>query len=142
MLVARENLGVLLGADLVARLAGTDGVRLDALGGLQWFSCPRPSSPRWHDELAAILGGHGLDLGSAASADHFPIPSVMLAAVSAGQAFALVPQRCAEPFPETVAWSPIAGHSVVGRTWAVWLANSRRRDVAQLIAAFEEPDGA
>jgi hypothetical protein len=34
MLVARENLGVLLNEELAAQLAGPQGIRLDALAGL------------------------------------------------------------------------------------------------------------
>ncbi|WP_157681348.1 hypothetical protein [Mycobacterium sp. JS623] len=37
-------------------------------------------------------------------------------------------------------WTPLAEDPVVRRTWAVWSANARRRDVAQLITAFEQLD--
>jgi DNA-binding transcriptional LysR family regulator len=140
MLVARENLGVLLAEELAARLAGPNGIRLDALAGLDWVGFPRSNSPAWYDDLAAILRTHGIDAGSADSGDHFPIPSVTFTAVSAGYAFALAPPLWAHPIPETVVWSPLTGHPVVRRTWAVWPARSRRRDVAQLITALEQPD--
>ena len=142
MLVARENLGVLLAEELSARLAGPQGVRLDALTGLDWVGFPRSDSPAWYDELAAILRTHGIDAGAADSGDHFPIPSVMFTAVASGHAFALAPPLWAHPIPHTVAWTPLADDSVVRRTWAVWPASSRRRDVAQLITAFERSDAA
>jgi LysR substrate binding domain len=46
MLVLRENLGVLLASELAAGLVGPDGVRLDALNGLQWLGFPRSNSSR------------------------------------------------------------------------------------------------
>jgi DNA-binding transcriptional LysR family regulator len=138
MLVARENLGVLLNEELAARLAGPQGIRLDALAGLDWVGFPRCHSPAWYDELAAILRTHGIDPAPADSGDQFPIPSVMFTAVSSGHAFALVPPLWAHPIPHTVVWTPLADDPVVRRTWAVWPASSTRRDVAQLITAFEQ----
>jgi hypothetical protein len=35
---------------------------------------------------------------------------------------------------------PLAGKPVVRRTWVVWPAESRRRDVARLIASFQAPE--
>jgi DNA-binding transcriptional LysR family regulator len=142
MLVAREDLGVLLAEELAARLAGPQGIRLDALAGLDWVGFPRSDSPAWYDELAAILRTHGIDAGTADSGDHFPIPSVMFTAVASGHAFALAPPLWAHPIPHTVVWTPLADDPVVRRTWAIWPASSRRRDVAQLITAFEHPDDA
>jgi hypothetical protein len=139
MLVARENLGVLLAEELAARLAGPEGIRLDALAGLDWVGFPRSNSPAWYDELAAILRTHGTDAGTADSGDQFPIPSVMFTAVTSGRAFALAPPLWAHPIPHTVVWTPLDDDPVVRRTWAVWPANSRRRDIGQLIAAFDEP---
>jgi DNA-binding transcriptional LysR family regulator len=40
--------------------------------------------------------------------------------------------------PDTVRWVPLAGNPIVRRTWAVWPASSRRRDVAAFVAALEE----
>ncbi|OBF26745.1 hypothetical protein A5724_31200 [Mycobacterium sp. ACS1612] len=140
VLVARETLGVLLATDLGAQVTDSSGVRLDALRGLQWFDWPRASSPAWHDELAAILRGHGIDIGSADDEGEIAIPSVMLAAVGSRQAFALVPRHSVPPASDTVVWAPIAGDSVVQRTWAVWRATSRRRDIAQLITTLDAPD--
>ena len=140
MLVAKEDLGVLLATDLAEELRDSGAVGLDALRGLRWFSCLRSSSPSWHDEIASVLRGYGLDVGSAAVENAVQIPSVMLAAVSARDGFALVPQHCTATYPDTVTWSPIAGHSLVQRTWAVWRASTRRREIARLIAAFDLPE--
>ena len=139
ILVAREELGVLLSPKLAARLAGPDGVRLDALAGLDWVTFPRSNSPAWYDELAAILRPHGIDAGPADRGDQFPAPSVTFTALSCGDTFALAPQLRADPIPDTVVWSPLADHAVVRRTWAAWPASSRHRAVARLISAFEQP---
>jgi DNA-binding transcriptional LysR family regulator len=139
MLVAREELGVLLSEKLAARLTGVEGVRLDALIGLDWVAFPRSNSPAWYDELAAILRTHGIDVGPADRGDQFPIPSVTFTALSSGNAFALAPRLWAHAIPGAVVWSPLADHPVVRSTWAVWPASSRRRDVCRLITAFEQP---
>jgi DNA-binding transcriptional LysR family regulator len=139
MLVTREELGVLLSADQVAELAGPDGVALDALGGLGWLAFPRSDSPAWYDEVAAILRSHGLDPGPDAPDDQRLIAEVKLAAVSAGRAFALAPSNWSQPLPEGVTWAPLAGRPLVRRTWAVWAADSRRRDLGRFIAALDRP---
>jgi DNA-binding transcriptional LysR family regulator len=137
MLVAQENLGILLSGDLAARLADPDGIHLNALAGLQWIGFPRSGSPAWYDELAATLRSHGIDTGDHTDGENFVIPSVTFTALSAGQAFAFASQEWAHPIPETVVWCPLAGYPVVRRTWAVWPAECRNRDVAHLIAALE-----
>jgi DNA-binding transcriptional LysR family regulator len=137
MLVAQEHLGILLARDLAARLACPSGIHLNALAGLEWVSFPRSGSPAWYDELAATLRSHGIDAGDHEGDENFPIPSVTLTTLSAGQAFAFASPEWANPVPDTVVWRPLAGHPVVRRTWAVWPAECRNRDVAHLIAAFE-----
>ncbi|MEU7890312.1 LysR family transcriptional regulator [Microbispora bryophytorum] len=139
MLVAREKLGVLLAAEQAAELRGPGGIRLDALTGLEWVGFPRSGSPAWFDELTAILRSHGLDLGPAAPEGQELIAEVKLAAVSAGRAFALAPPRWPQPLPPAVAWSPLVGHPLIRRTWAVWPATARRRDLADFVAGFREP---
>jgi DNA-binding transcriptional LysR family regulator len=141
MLVVRENLGVLLAAGLAGERVGPEGVRLDALSGLQWLGFPRTNSPAWHDELTAILRSHGIDLGPAPPEDQLLIAEVKLAAVAVGDSFALAPQSWSHPIPDSVTWWPILGNPLVRRTWVVWPANSRRRDIGQLVTAFELPDG-
>nr|WP_246402421.1 LysR family transcriptional regulator [Jiangella mangrovi] len=137
MLVAEERLGVLLGADVAAELTGPDGVRLDALAGLDWIGFPRSGSPAWYDEIVAILRTHGLEPGPEAPEGQELIPDVKLAAVSAGGAFALAPPDWSAPLAGAVTWRPLAGHPLVRRTWAVWPAGSHRHDVGVLVAAFE-----
>ncbi|MFC4021206.1 LysR family transcriptional regulator [Micromonospora sp. GCM10011542] len=137
-LVLEERLGVLLAADHATRLAGPDGVRLDALVGLDWVGFPRSGSPTWYDEVTAILRGHGLDLGLVAPEGQELIAPVKLAAVIAGGAFALAPPNWQQPVPESLAWVPLAGGPLVRRTWAAWPASSRRRDLGHLVAALED----
>jgi DNA-binding transcriptional LysR family regulator len=138
MLVVKEHLGVLLAAGPAAELAGPEGVRLEALTGLRWVAFPRSGSPAWYDELTAILRSHGLDLGPEPPQGQTLIPEVKFAAVISGRAFALAPPAWSQPLPEAIIWSPLAGHPLVRRTWAVWQASSRRRDLAQFIGAFAE----
>ncbi|WP_346124496.1 LysR family transcriptional regulator [Micromonospora coerulea] len=137
VLVVAEPLGVLLAAEPAAALAGPDGIRLDALAGLDWVGFPRSGSPAWYDELTAILRSHGLDLGPGAPEGQELIPEVKLAAVTAGRAFALAPPSWPQPIPDSVTWSPLVGHPLVRRTWAAWPASSHRRDLGHLIAALE-----
>jgi DNA-binding transcriptional LysR family regulator len=139
MLVNSERLGVLLAAEQAAELVGPKGIALEAMAGLEWVAFPRSDSPAWYDELTAILRSHGLDLGAQAPEGQRLIAEVKLAAVSAGRAFALAPPDWSQPIPDSVAWSPLVGHPLVRRTWAVWPADSRRQDLGRLIAAFEQP---
>jgi DNA-binding transcriptional LysR family regulator len=136
MLVAQEPLGVLISSKLVARLAGSDGVQLDQLAELQWVGFPRSGSPAWYDELTGILGSHGIEIGPPAPGDQAVIAAVKFAAVSSGQSFALAPENGLQPLPDSVSWLPLAGKPIVRRTWAVWAAESRRRDIGRLIASF------
>ena len=139
MLVAQEPLGILVSSQLAARLAGSDGVHPDQLVGLHWVGFPRSASPAWYDELTGILGSHGVDIGPPVPDDQALIAAVKFAAVSSGQAFALAPVHGLQPLPDNVTWLPLAGRPVVRRTWAVWPAESRRGDVARLIASFQAP---
>jgi DNA-binding transcriptional LysR family regulator len=133
-LVVEEQLGVLLAADQAAKIVGHGGIRLDALAGLDWVGFPRSGSPAWFDELTAILRSHGLELGPPAPAGQELIAEVKLAAVTGGTAFALAPPDWAQPIPESVSWSPLVGHPLVRRTWAVWPAGSHRRDLGLLVS--------
>jgi DNA-binding transcriptional LysR family regulator len=137
MLAVEEPLGVLLSAELAARKAGLDGIRLDALAGLDWIGFPRTGSPAWYDEIVAILRSHGLDLGPAAPEGQSLIAEVKFAAVVVGGAFALAPPNWS--IPDSVRWSPLAGHPIVRRTWAVWPADSHRRDLGHFVAALNRP---
>ena len=48
----------------------------------------------------------------------------------------------ADGLPDAVVWAPLIGSPIVRRTWVVWPANSRRRDLAQLVASFDVPGDA
>lgn len=135
--VVRERLGVLVAVERAAELAGPDGIRLDALAGLEWVGFPRSGSPAWYDELTAVLRGHGLDLGPEPPQGQALIADVKLAAVASGRAFALAPPGWQQPLPEHVTWSPLVGHPLVRRTWAVWPADSHRRDLGVFVAALD-----
>lgn len=136
MLAVAEPLGVLLAAVQADRLTRPDGIRLEALAGLDWVGFAREESPAWHDQITAILRSHGIDLGPAARNGQQLIADVKFAAVAAGRAFALAPAELAQPRPATVRWFPLAGHPLVRRTWAAWPAASRRRDVGVFVAAL------
>jgi DNA-binding transcriptional LysR family regulator len=140
MLVTREDLGVLLESELAARLVGPDGVRLDDLAGLHWVSFPRSGSPAWYDALAGILRSHGVDIGPPAPEGQELIAAVKFTAVSTGPAFALAPEGGLHPLPDNVRWCPLVGQPLVRRTWVVWPADSRRRDVGRFISSFELPE--
>jgi DNA-binding transcriptional LysR family regulator len=141
MLVAQESLGVLISSKVAARLADSGGVQLDQLAELSWVGFPRPSSPAWYDELTGILRSHGVDIGRPVPDEQVLIAAVKFAAVGGGQAFALAPENGLQPLPDDVTWSPLVGKPVVRRTWVVWPAESRRRDIGRLIASFQPPDG-
>jgi DNA-binding transcriptional LysR family regulator len=139
MLVARENLGVLLTAEYAAELSDAAGVRLEALHPLQWLGFPRAGGPAWYDEVTAVLRSHGLDSGPESPRDQTLIADVKLAAVRAGKVFALAPPNWPQPLPETVVWRPLVGNPIVRRTWVVWPSDSRSRNLANFIAGFPEP---
>jgi NAD(P)-dependent dehydrogenase (short-subunit alcohol dehydrogenase family) len=46
-----EPLAVLLAAGVASERAGPDGIRLEALAGLDWVGFPRSGSPAWFDQL-------------------------------------------------------------------------------------------
>jgi hypothetical protein len=65
------------------------------------------------------------------------IAEVKLAAVGTGRAFALAPAGWSQPLPGGLTWHRLIGDPIVRRTWAIWPADSRRRDIAALIAALD-----
>lgn len=140
MLVCREPLGVLLNSELAAQRAGPDGVALNELADLQWLGFPRSGSPAWYDELTGILRSHGVESGPPVPDGQILLPSVKFTAVQAGRVFAFAPEKHLEPLPDSVTWTPLVGNPAVRRTWAVWPAESRRREIGHLIAAFETAD--
>jgi DNA-binding transcriptional LysR family regulator len=138
VLVVEERLGVLLSTSRAELIAEPGGVRLESLAGLEWVGFPRSGSPTWYDQITAVLHGHGLDLGRAAPDDQSLIAEVKLAAVQGGRSFTLAPPDWSQPIPGGVTWCPLIGSPLTRRTWAVWPANSRRRDLGFLVAALED----
>lgn len=139
VLAVEEALGVILATAEANRLAGhRPGIRLHRLAGLEWIGFPRSETPLWYDQVTATLRAHGISLGpQPPPGEHPVIAEVKFAAVGTGRAFALAPPDWAQPLPEGVTWQPLIGNPVVRRTWAVWLASSRRRDLAALVAALD-----
>jgi DNA-binding transcriptional LysR family regulator len=140
LLVVREPIGVLLDAGHSESLAGASGVPLDRLSGMSWLAFPRSDAPPWYDEVAAILRSHGLV--DHQSGDASVTAEVKFAAVRAGRSFTLAPPGWAANLPEGIHWHAIQGDPIVRRTWAVWPADSRRRDLATLVASFTLPTDA
>lgn len=138
VLAVEEALGVLLAASVAGELADPAGVQLHWLADLEWLGFQRGEAPAWHDQVTATLRSHGIPVRDRArSGEHALIAEVKLAAVATGKAFALAPPGWPVPLPGGVTWCPLAGNPIVRRTWAVWPAGSRRRDLAALIAALD-----
>jgi hypothetical protein len=78
------------------------------------------------------LRAHGISLGHQSA----PGEGSLIAEVKFA-AFALAPPDWAQTLPEGVTWRPLIGNPLVRRTWAVWAASSRRRDLAALVAALD-----
>ena len=141
VLAVTEAMGVIIAAACSAEIAEPAGVQLHKLSSLTWIGFSRSEAPAWHDQVTAILRGHGID--TPGSDDDGPLTrEVKLAAVGAGRAFALAsPTWAAQPLPDGIRWHPLAGDPIVRRTWAVWHADSRRRDLATLVAALDATGG-
>jgi DNA-binding transcriptional LysR family regulator len=136
VLAVTEALGVIISAARSAEIAEPGGVQLHKLSSLTWIGFPRSEAPAWHDQVTATLRGHGIDTGN--HSDDGPLtPEVKFAAVGTGRAFALAPPTWAQPLPDGIRWHPLIGDPLVRRTWAVWHADSRRRDLATLVAALD-----
>jgi hypothetical protein len=143
VLAVEEALGGILATGPASELPGQAGVRLHELAELEWLSFPRSEAPAWYDQVTATLRSHGIvQHDSAQPGEHSLIAEVKLAAVATGRAFALAPPGWADlqpsvPLPGGVTWRPLIGNPIVRRTWVVWTASSRRRDLAALIAALD-----
>lgn len=95
---------------------------------------------RYRPVASAILRTHGLGDRSSGSAGDSPVTvEVKFAAVRAGRSFSLAPPGWSANLPEGIHWHPIQTNPIVRRTWAVWPADSRQRDLAALVAAFRLP---
>ena len=137
-LIAEEPLGALVAAEQARSLnLGTVDLRLDDLAGLEWLGFPRSDSPAWHDHVVAVLRNHGIAINAETSLTTELPPEVKLAQLSMGGRFALAPRHCFQELPQTLLWLPLAGEPLVRRTWIVWPAWSRRKDLALLITAME-----
>jgi DNA-binding transcriptional LysR family regulator len=139
VLAAEECLGVLLDAGVASKLAGPGGVRLHQLAALEWTGFSRAEAPAWHDQVTATLRGHGIVVRERPehTGEGGLIAEVKLAAVATGKAFALAPPGWTTPLPGGITWCPLVGNPLVRRTWAVWPATSRRRDLAAFVAALD-----
>jgi molybdate transport repressor ModE-like protein len=138
VLAVEETLGVILASVQADNLADPSGIRLHQLAGMDWTGFPRSEAPSWYDQVAATLRAHGISLDhQSAPREGSLIAQVKFAAVGTGRAFALAPPDWAQALPEGVTWRPLIGNPLVRRTWAVWPASSRRRDLAALVAALD-----
>jgi DNA-binding transcriptional LysR family regulator len=138
VLAVEEAMGVLLATGLAGELAGPAGVQLHQLADLEWVGFSRSQTLAWYDQITAILRNHGIFVPDRPQhGDHSLIAEVKFAAVAAGRAFALAPPGWSVPLPSGVTWCPLTGDPIVRRTWAVWPASSRRRDLATLVAALD-----
>jgi DNA-binding transcriptional LysR family regulator len=140
LLVVREPIGVLLDTERSQYFAEPSGVPLDRLAGMSWLAFPRSDAPPWYDEVSAILRTHGLGERGSGSAGDSPVTAeVKFAAVRAGRSFSLAPPGWSANLPEGIHWHLVQSNPIVRRTWAVWPADSRQRDLAALVAAFRLP---
>lgn len=136
MLAVQERMGVLVAASLAAERGGPDGMSLDALAGMDWAGFARSEAPAWHDEITAVLRGHGIDVGGSFEDEQALVPAVKVLSAGAGTAFALAPPCWPHPIPDGISWVPLIGAPLIRRTWVVWAADSRSREVGQLVGAF------
>jgi DNA-binding transcriptional LysR family regulator len=141
VLAVQESMGVIMTAARSADIAEPSGVQLQRLAGLSWIGFPRSDAPAWHDQVTAILRGHGIDTSSLPDADRPVTAEVKLASVGTGRAWALASPSWAQPLPEAIRWHPLTGDPIVRRTWAVWHADSRQRDLAALVASLDASPG-
>jgi DNA-binding transcriptional LysR family regulator len=140
-LAVREAMGVILAAARSAELAEPVGVQLHRLAGLDWIGFARSDTPAWYDQVTATLRGHGITVTAPMPDNHRPVTAeVKLAAVGTGHSFALASPGWSRPLPEGMAWHPLVGDPIVRRTWVVWHAQARQRDLAALISALEIRD--
>lgn len=141
VLAAEEPLGVLLCAAVADELSGPGGVWLHQLADLDWTGFSRVEAPVWYDQVTATLRGHGISVREPAErgeqGGYGLIAEVKLAAVASGTSFALAPPGWTTPLPDGITWCPLTGSPLVRRTWAVWPATSRRRDLAAFVAALD-----
>jgi DNA-binding transcriptional LysR family regulator len=138
VLVVEESIGVILTTDLAEELGQAAGVPLQHLAGLRWMGFSRGDAPAWHDQVSATLRSHGVTGTDWVIEEDRPVtPEVKLAAAGSGHAFALAAEGWARPLPEGLVWNPLRGNPLTRRTWAAWQSQSRRRDLASLVADLD-----
>jgi DNA-binding transcriptional LysR family regulator len=137
VLAVEEAMGVLLSDASAGAIAEPAGLQLQKLANLSWMGFARADSPAWYDQVAATMRAHGIEITDPPRGDPPLTTEVKLAAVASGLTFALAPPRWAQPLPDGISWYPLIGSPIVRRTWAIWDADSRRRDLAALVAALD-----
>ena len=138
VLAVEESMGVILTVQRAAELARPAGVPLQSLTGLRWVGFSRGDAPAWHDQVSATLRSHGV-IGTdwVVDQDRPVTPEVKLAAAGTGNAFALASEGWARPLPDGLVWNRLVGDPLIRRTWAAWQTDSRRRDLACLVADLD-----
>lgn len=137
VLAVEEAMGVIVSDARSIDIAAPGGLQLSRLAGLTWIGFPRSDSPAWYDQVAATIRTHGIEISNQPGGDPPVTTEVKLAAVGTGRTFALAPPSWAHALPDGMSWHPLIGDPIVRRTWAVWNADSRRRDLATLVAAID-----
>jgi DNA-binding transcriptional LysR family regulator len=137
VLAVREAMGVILNTARAEEIRGDTGVHLHRLAGLHWMGFARSDSPAWHDQVTATLRAQGIVVDDQPTDDRPVTPEVKLAGIGTGRAFGLASPGWGQPLPDGLEWYPLVDNPVVRRTWAVWPAATRHRDVAALIAALD-----
>jgi DNA-binding transcriptional LysR family regulator len=138
VLAVEEPMGVILTASRAEGLAQPDGVPLHHLADLRWVGFSRGDAPAWHDQVSATLRSHGVTgIDWVVEQDRPVTPEVKLAAAGTGSAFALASQGWARPLPDGLVWHRLRGDPLIRRTWAAWQTESRRRDLASLVADLD-----
>ena len=138
VVAVEEPMGVILTDARSEELADESGVQLHRLAGLRWIGFARRDAPNWHDQVSATLRNNGVvGVDPAAEQDRPVPPEVKLAAAGTGQAFALAAPGWARPLPAGLAWHPLVGNPLIRRTWVIWLADARGRELASLVEALD-----
>ena len=142
VLAVEEAMGVVLSDSSASEIAESGGLELQKLASLTWMGFARADSPAWYDQVAATIRAHGIEISDQPGGDPPVTTEVKLAAVATGLTFALAPPQWTQRLPDGISWHPLIGNPIVRRTWAVWNADSRRRDLAALVAAIDLSVGA
>jgi DNA-binding transcriptional LysR family regulator len=137
VLAVREAMGVILATARAEEIGDPTGVHLHDLAGLHWMGFARSDAPAWHDEVTATLRGHGVAVDDQPADDRPVTAEVKLAGIGTGKVFGFASPGWAQPLPAGLVWFPLVDNPLVRRTWAIWPAASRQRDIGVLIAALD-----